>query len=295
MHAYWDDFWAWKGYEGAVRIATALGRKGEATKLARERDEFAGDLAASLRAAAAAHGIAFLPGAAELGDFDPAATTIAFAPGGGSQYLPPELLPPTFERYWSEFVDRRDGRKAWEEYTPYELRTVGTFVRLGERGRAQELLAFFLAGRRPAAWNQWAEVVGREARRPRFVGDMPHGWIASDFIRAALDLFAYERDADHAVVLGAGIPGEWLSGSGVAVRDLRTPYGRLSYSLKREGKRVVLRLTGGGSLPPGGFALVWPGDQVKVPGLARVNGKAAQWQGAELRISELPATVVVDE
>ena len=89
------------------------------------------------------------------------------------------------------------------DYTPYELRIVGTFVRLGWRDRAQALLAFFLADRRPPAWNQWAEVVGRDPRQPRFVGDMPHAWVASDFIRAALDLFAYERDADHAIVLAA--------------------------------------------------------------------------------------------
>jgi hypothetical protein len=67
---------------------------------------------------------------------------------------------------------------------------VGSFVRLGWRDRAQDLTRWFMADRRPAAWNQWAEVVGRDARQPRFVGDMPHGWVASDFIRAALDLFA---------------------------------------------------------------------------------------------------------
>ncbi len=292
MHAYWDDFWAWKGYDGAVRVASALGRNREATRFERERDEFGRDIAASLRHTATAHGIDFLAGAAELGDFDATSTAIAFAPGGGSQYLPSDLVGPTFERYWREFIDRRDGRKAWEEYTPYELRTVGTFVRLGARDRAQEQLAFFLAGRRPAAWNQWAEVVGREARRPRFVGDMPHGWVASDFIRATLDLFAYERDEDRAIVIGAGIPGEWLAGPGVAVKDLHTPYGRLSYSLRREGGRVVLRLPGGPTLPPGGFAFVWPGD--KPPRFARINGKAVEWKGTELRIGELPATVVVD-
>ena len=118
----------------------------------------------------------------------------------------------TFERYWREFVDRRDGRRDWEDYTPYELRNVGTFIRLGWRERAHELLAFFMAGRRPAAWNQWPEVIGRDPRQPRFVGDMPHGWVASDFIRAVLDLFAFERDGDHALVLAAGVPPEWLAG-----------------------------------------------------------------------------------
>src|SRR5439155_17278006 len=165
------------------------------------------------------------PGSAELGDFDPTSSTIAVAPVGQVQrLLPPGLVLSTYERYWREFVDRRDGRKAWDEYTPYEMRTVGTFVRLGWRDRAQELLAFFLGGRRPVAWNQWAEVVGRDPRQPRFVGDMPHGWVASDFIRSALDLFAYGRDDDQALVLGTVLPPECLDGWGVTVKDLRTLY-----------------------------------------------------------------------
>ena len=65
---------------------------------------------------------------------------------------------------------------------------------IGER--AQEAVAYFYADRRPKAWNQWAEVVVRDAREPRFVGDMPHGWVASDHIRSVLDLFAYEDESE---------------------------------------------------------------------------------------------------
>jgi hypothetical protein len=291
MHSYWDDFWALKGYEDAETIALALKRREAGARLAAQRTEFRQDLQASLRAAIALHGIAYLPGAAELGDFDPTATTVAFAQQGAGELLPPELVRSTYERYWSEFVDRRDGRRPWDAYTPYEIRTVGSFVRLGWRDRAHELLAFFLAGRRPASWNQWAEVVGQEPRRPRFVGDMPHGWVASDFITAVLDLFAYEREADHAMVLGAGIPPEWLDGPGVTVRRLRTPYGLLSYSVKRADDRLVMRLSAGG-IPPGGFILQWPGSGS--PGSTRVNGRAVSWRGTELNIGELPATVVVE-
>jgi len=293
MHSYWDDFWALKGYNGAIAIATALGRSDAASRLETQRDEFRVDLAASLRLTTATHGIAYLPGSAELGDFDPTSSTIAIAPAGELQRLPADLVVPTYERYWREFVDRRDGRTAWEDYTPYEIRTVGTFVRLGWRDRAHELLAFFLAGRRPVAWNQWPEVVGRDPRQPRFVGDMPHGWVASDFIRAALDLFAYERESDRALVLAGGVPPEWLEGSGVTVKDLRTPYGLLKYSLKKEGGGVVLQVAGRSRVPPGGFVLVWPGQRPP-PRDTRVNGKAAQWDGTELHFHELPAKVVVN-
>ncbi len=292
MHSYWDDFWALKGYDGAIDIAVALGRDAEAARLRGERDGFRHDLLISLRTAVAARGIGYLPGAAELGDFDPTSTAIAFAPRGDIAALPPELVAPTYERYWREFTDRRDGKTAGDAYTPYELRVVGTMVRLGWRDRAQALLDFFLADRRPLAWNQWAEVVGRDPHHPRFVGDMPHGWVASDFIRATLDLFAYERDADHAIVLAAGIAPSWLDEGGIAVENLRTPYGRLSYTLRRDGDRVALSLTIGSGLPPGGFVFVWPGD--KPPRSASINGRPASFSGAELHIGALPASVLVD-
>jgi hypothetical protein len=292
MHSYWDDFWALKGFGGAAAIAAALGHDDSANRLTMERDEFRQDLATSLRRATAAHNIDYLPGSAELGDFDPTSSTIALAPAGEVERVAPDLVRPTFERYWREFLDRREGRKAWEDYTPYEIRAVGTFVRLGWRDRAYELLAFFMAGRRPAEWNQWAEVVGRDPEQPRFVGDMPHGWVASDFIRSTLDLFAYERETDQALVLAAGIAPEWLDGSGVTLKDLRTPYGRLSYSLKREGADVLLQVAAGARVPPGGLVFVWPGRQ---PPTCRtlVNGKETSWHGAELRLDEVPAKVVV--
>ena len=293
MRSYWDDFWALKGYNGAMDAAAALGHADTRSRLQRQRDEFRGDILASLRQAVAVHGISYLPGAAELGDFDPASTTIAIAPGGELHHLPRQLVDATFERYWQEFVARRDGRREWEDYTPYEIRTVGTFVRLGWRERAHELLAFFLDGRRPAAWNQWPEVIGRDPRRPRFVGDMPHGWVASDFVRAALDLFVYEREGDDALVLAAGVRPEWLDGSGVAVKDVRTPYGPVSYALRREGRKLVFHMTDSVRVPPGGLVLVWP-DGAPPSRPTRVNGQTVQWQGSELRLQSLPATVVVE-
>jgi hypothetical protein len=292
MHSYWDDFWALKGYAGAIAIAAALEQPVAVRRLEVSRDEFRRDLTASLRQATAMHGISYLPGCAELGDFDPTSSTIALAPAGDAGVLPEGLLVPTYERYWREFIDRRDG-KSWNVYTPYEIRTVGTFLRLGWRERAHAALEFFLAGRRPAAWNQWAEVVGRDARSPRFIGDMPHGWVGSDFIRSVLDLFAYEREADRALVIGSGILPGWLDAPGVAIRDLRTPYGPLSYSLERQGARVTLEVAAG-RVPPGGVVFVWPGKGAP-PRDTRVNGQPVSWRGAELRLDTLPATVVARE
>jgi F5/8 type C domain-containing protein len=290
MHSYWDDFWALKGYASAVTIAQALGRADDARQLAAARDQFGQDLVASLRATAAKHAIDYLPGSVELADFDPTSSTIALAPGGDARHLPVELVQPTFERYWREFVARRDGKVAWKDYTPYELRNVGAFVRLGWRERAHDLLEFFMAGREPAAWNQWPEVVAHDPRSVRFVGDLPHAWVASDFIGAVLDLFAYERG--DAIVLARGIPASWLDRAGVAIRGLRTPYGTLSYSLVRLGDRIVeLTLTANGAVPPGGFVLDGPWSR---PLHATVNGKRVAVDGDGIRIDEAQARVVLE-
>ncbi|MCU6499403.1 discoidin domain-containing protein [Rugamonas sp. A1-17] len=292
MHSYWDDFWALRGYKDAADMAAILGDGAAAKRLSAQRDEFRRDLYASLAASTAAHKVGYMPGAAELGDFDPTSSTIALTPGGEQQQLPPVMLQATYEKYWDFFRARRDGGKAWEDYTPYELRNVSAFIRLGWRERAAELLDYFYADQRPAAWNQWAEVVGRDARQPRFLGDMPHGWISSDYIRAALDSFAYERESDHALLLGEGIPNAWLQGEGIGLHGLRTPYGPLSYTLAAQGGRLTLRIEAMQRVPPGGVIYHWP--WAGTPGAVRLNGQPAALQGKQITITSLPAVLQID-
>ena len=293
MHSYWDDFWALTGYDDAVTIADALGKPADANRLARSRDAFRDDLYASIRRSVADHGIDYLPGCAELGDFDATSTTIALSPAGQQAALPQDLLHNTFERYWNQFEARANGSVAWKDYTPYEWRTVSAFVRLGWRDRAQAAIDFFMHDRRPTEWNQWAEVIGRDRRESRFVGDMPHGWVASDFIRSVLDLFAYERASDRSLVIAAGVPEKWLDGEGVAIEHLRTPFGGLSYSLARRDGRVRLEISGDDfRMPEGGVVFMPPG--VANDARATIGGHAERMHQGSLRIRALPAVVDVE-
>jgi Bacterial alpha-L-rhamnosidase 6 hairpin glycosidase domain len=292
MHSYWDDFWSLIGYDDAAELATALGKPEEASRYAATRDQFRTDLKASILASMQQHHIDYIPGAAELGDFDATSTTIALSPGDAMDWLPSSLLAQTFQRYWQGFVARRNGSQHWDDYTPYELRTVASFVRLGWRDRVQQLLTFFLADRRPAAWNQWAEVVGRDPRKPRFVGDMPHAWIASDFLRSVYDMFAYERVGDRSLVLAAGLDPAWFAGRGVGIERLRTPWGALSYGLREEGRQLVLRIPVGQAMPPGGLVLPWPYPGAPV-GATSMNGKSVNWHDGEIVIRSLPAVLSV--
>ncbi len=292
MHSYWDNFWALQGYESMVRMARVLEETQTLRRVIQLRDEFRTDLYRSLQLAQRMHNIDYLPGAAELGDFDATSTTIALSPVGEQQMLPPNAMLATFERYWENFTARRSS-SSWNDYTPYEWRVLGTFIRLGWRERGQALIEFFMNDRRPAQWNQWAEVVGREVRAPRFVGDMPHGWVASDFGRSMLDMFAYERPADETLVLMAGVPAEWVRKEGFAVENLRTPYGLLTYSLTVEGGRRTLEVAELEQLPVGGIVIAWPEGQ-KGLGRQSIQQGSARWTGSELRISRLPFRVVYE-
>jgi hypothetical protein len=290
VHSYWDDFFALRGLADAADLAGALGKDGPAARWAALRDEFRADVEASLRRTIAGHRLDYIPGSVELADFDPTSTAIALAPGGELANLPAAELRHTFERYYQDFARRRLGGD-WTSYTPYELRNAGAFIRLGWRERAQQLLAGMMSDRRPPGWNQWPEVVWRDPRNPGFLGDLPHAWVAAEYLRAFLDLLAYEREADQALVLAAGVPAAWAKGAGLAVRGLRTPYGALDYSLVESRSGVRLRIAGSLRLPPGGLAVQWP-----FAGEATVNGRPAARQErgggpGELIVREIPADV----
>lgn len=291
MHSYWDDFFGLRGLKDAVFLATFLGKEEEARAWARIRDEFAADVHASLRLVMERKGIDWLPGCAELGDFDATSSTAALAPGGELARLPRAAVERTFAKYLENVAKREAGEG--EIYTPYELRTVGSFVRLGRRDEALRLLDLFFRDLRPTEWNQWGEVVWRDPRTPKFLGDVPHTWVGSDFARSFLDFFAYEREDDAALVVAAGIPESWVrSARGVSVKGLRTPWGPLDLSLGADGPVLRARLSGLAAVPPGGVVLKPPFPSS--PRTATVNGRAIALSPAgEVVVRELPSEVVL--
>jgi hypothetical protein len=231
MHSYWDTFFILRGLKDAAFLAHEL-QKPEEARYASLRDEFRRDLIASLEATMKKHHIDYLPGSIELGDFDATSTTVGVSPLDELDSLPHAALLRTFDKYWEHALEPRT-------YTPYEWRVVGTLIRLGQPERARALSDYFFEDQRPQAWRQWAEVVHRNPREPAFIGDMPHTWVGSDFIRSTLDFFVYEKD--DALVLAAGVADSWLD-QGVTVENISTPFGPVSYTIKRENGVPVLRM-----------------------------------------------------
>jgi hypothetical protein len=293
MHSFWDDFFVLRGLKDATYIAGILGHSAEERRFAAMRDDMRRSIQESLRLTMAQHHIDYLPGSVELGDFDATSTTTAIAPGGELSHLPPDALRRTFEKYWEHASARMRGTIEWDAYTPYELRTVGTFVRLGWKDRAHELLDFFMRDRRPAAWNQWAEVVWHDPKTPKFIGDMPHTWVGSDFIRSVLDMFAYERESDEALVVGAGIPESWVTAdSGVRVGQLLTEYGPLAFTMRGTPDEVHVSIGAGLTVPTGGIVLRSP--FARPIRSATLNGRSFTLASPdEIVLRELPAEVTL--
>lgn len=275
MHSYWDDFFALRGFRDAAWLAGQIGRGADSARWASAAAEFGDDLRASIEAAMRVHKIDYIPGCADLGDFDATSTAIGIAPLGLSDVLPDSAVNRTFERY-SAFVSARSRSEAaarmrdsagiyvsgrpWEDYTPYEARVISALVRLGQRDRANELLRFLMLGQRPAGWLQWAEVVGRIESKPRFVGDMPHSWVGAEFIRSALDMLAYETDRE--LVIGAGVPWKWLAdGQRIVVKGLPTRWGALDVDMQVLGDNLEVDLGGALRVPKGGVVLRPPAPQ----------------------------------
>ncbi|HUI10248.1 MAG TPA: discoidin domain-containing protein [Bacteroidota bacterium] len=287
MHSYWDDFFALRGLRDASAIARVLGES-DAAAIAGEGDDLARDIDSSIRRAMENTRVKFIPGCAELGDFAGLSTTVAVTPCQVTDALPPEATAYTFDESYRMFLARKNGVVPWDSYLPYEARFIGAYVLLGAKDRAAQMLEWLMRDRRPQNWNEWAEVVWRDPRAPKGIGDMPHSWAIADFIRSFRTMLAYERDADASLVLCAGIPDAWvLDTTGIAVENLPTHYGPLSFTVRGEPGRVTVAIAAGTDIPPGKIRIASP-----LAAKPRSIGGEAAPDGRTAIVERLPAHVV---
>ncbi|MCB2219557.1 MAG: discoidin domain-containing protein [Bacteroidetes bacterium] len=256
MHSYWDNFFTIKGLKDAADIQKILDETENYKHISEVRDTFTKNLYNSLDLAMKVRNIDYIPGCVELGDFDATSTTIALTPCNELKNLPKPEVYNTFNKYYKFFKDRRDGNREWVNYTPYENRLIGSFILLDQPDRAHELINFFLNDQRPQGWHHWAEVVWKDYRIPRFIGDMPHTWVGSDFINAIRSMFVYENEYDQSLVLASALYQDWIDApDGMSVEYLPTYYGEISYSIKKESDHYNFKISGDVKLPENGIKI----------------------------------------
>jgi hypothetical protein len=152
--------------------------------------------------------------------------------------------------------------------------------------------------RQPPGWKQWAEVAYREKRAPKYIGDMPHTWVGSDFVRSVLDMLVYERGRDSTLVVAAGVPWRWLeqradhAADALRVGGVHTIYGPVAYEMRARADSVEVTLESSIRVPPGGILVLPPARRPFRQ--ATVNGQpAALTAEGGVMVRALPAQVVL--
>lgn len=259
MHSYWDDFFTYKGLCDAATIARVLNKDDQDKTWTLASQDLLACIEDSIKLAQSSHKIGYIPGCPELGDFDATSTTIAINPCGALNDIPRAWYDATFEKWWEFFTARRDGAAKWIDYTPYEWRIVGSQVMLGQRERAWASLEWYMRDQLPppslsdaggTGWLHWAEIVHADRAAGKWIGDMPHTWVASDFLRSVRTMLVYEQPAQGRpgvsdLVLFAGVPEVWMnSEEGVTITDIGTHAGPITAHLRGAGEQVELAYSG---------------------------------------------------
>lgn len=298
VHSYWDDFWGVRGLEAAADLADTVGMSADAERWRKEAACFQDDLLRSIDKVIANQKLAYIPGSVEWADFDPTATSNAIAMLDFAGVLPDGPLHAMLDTYLDGFRRKHRGEMQWNNYTAYEIRIIGAFVRLGKRDIVNELLDFFLSDRRPREWNQWPEITWKDPLSPGHLGDVPHTWIAAEYLLALASMVAAERESSASLVLASGMPWAWISEeSGFSVSQLPTRYGPLDFRIHATSDELIhVEIDDTITIPPGGLTIVPPLPEGKrICSVISANGKAGACvnTGDEIHVHALPCVAEV--
>ncbi|WP_447964623.1 discoidin domain-containing protein [Nitrospira sp. Ecomares 2.1] len=241
MHSYWDDFWAIRGWADGIEMAEILGRKFLADWAKEEAKNFSTSVRESIEKTIAWKSLDYIPVDADKGTPDPTSIAIAMFPTEAWQVLPADILDRTFREYY-QMVKKRDASSLPYSYTPYEVRNILALATLGYRKEAFHLHEILFKGRRPANWNEFAEVVLSDSRKGVYIGDMPHTWVGAGYVNSVRGLIVMEEDNSKTLNLLFGTPREWLVGNGITLSNFPTHFGNLMMQAKWDDNDQKLSL-----------------------------------------------------
>ncbi len=291
-YSYWDDFWAAAGYDRRCHHRRSARQKaGRRSVRARARRVPARSRSLDRAPASRCTASTTFPAPPIAATSTPRPPPSACRSQVCRPVLPQRaarahvraLLADVPQAPWR--VDRLEGLHAVRAAQRRRLRATRP-----PRSRRSSCSTACMADRRPAAWNQWAEVVGRDAARTA-LHRRHAAWMdrlrfrerrtRSVRVRAPARSFhrACRRRCDPMAFGQRHCRG----------RDLRTPYGKLSYGLRGDEEQITLGIDGGITAPPGGLTFAWPfaGE----PGSVRDADEGLTWKDREVRIMKVPASV----
>lgn len=275
-HLYVDNWWAIIGLKSAYEAACVLDKKEDAEWIKKEYESLYDCTLKSIKKAMQRDNLNYMPGFADywpdkmrkvdadhriLGDTQMAwAHRPALSPGDAlGVSIPYELFKKSYEKYWGRAGKFSEYDGGW--YVEYERFFWGYNVKLAHPliYLAMEEVALkniYWSINNQSCPGGWMEAmptkVDKEGKRiiaEGIVGDVPHGWVAADYILLLRDMLLREK-ADKLILLSC-IPDSWLDdGKVIEVKDAPTYFGKISFKLESHLSKGYLKLSINTKTPP---------------------------------------------
>jgi hypothetical protein len=176
----------------------------------------------------------------------------------GSGLWPTWVAAPTSDAFlqglkgrWAMRRDTQGGFRRMPPWTYFDIAEAHQWLLLNYTNHVWETLRWFWAHQASPGLYTWWEGKGEESF-PQWEGVRgwvhpphvtPHYWTAAEMLLLQLDMLAYANRpvSEASVVIGAGIPAEWLN-QPMHVRGLTLPQGQLDWSW--DGKHLHVRIRG---------------------------------------------------
>ncbi len=263
---YWDDFWGIAGLYEAARLAERINAR-EIVEIWEIYDDLRSATVDSIRwvlgeQAHLGRWETFVPtGPADVNRFDSTMIGLLAYFHPCRLYMGNKLSSDidfaarmTLETIWSHFIDNGGFRhdSAWNCYGPYlTLQLAHAFLLIGDKQRMDICLGWAVGNaaysritRFPSsaqwevvqgAWNeQHCYPISKDfAEFPSgswYMGDIPHGWAAAEFITLMRDILFFEADEDGQphIYIAPGVMAHWLSDNqAIGIKDAPTIFGQV--------------------------------------------------------------------
>jgi hypothetical protein len=282
-HHYWDDFWCIKGLRDAAYLAGELGEQEKEQEFLREGDELLNWTQHSYSKLMKDSSIDWIPNGPE----DIHGTSMAR--GTGPAVWPGQILSASdravqisFQRYFEKWIEPYGGAYLHQgKFWPYAFELAECYTLLGRREIASEIFDWHLNHQTfPGAYS-WAEQIDTTSLWFA-AGDMPHCWVAADYMNALRASLLYEDE--NRIVLGAGIPLEWIGpGKELSIDSAPTFFGELSYAVEcsKNGKQISIRLNGT-ARPPGGYIVRFPLKREAIEGVTADGAQVSVMENGDV-------------